>query len=94
MELFNQENKPKPRVFEKFNLKDGEVWLMPNFMPADKAFFLLQCVTVKYQLATGRNKMYGKVHPVPRKTAWYGYEGFNYRYVVFYVIPNHGQKIF
>ena len=33
MELFNQESKSKERVFQKFPLKDGEVWLMPNFMP-------------------------------------------------------------
>lgn len=24
--------------------------------------------------------MYGKTFDVPRKTAWYGYEGFNYKY--------------
>jgi hypothetical protein len=31
MELFIQEKKTNERVFEKFTLKDGEVWLMPNF---------------------------------------------------------------
>ncbi len=80
MELFNQENKPKPRVFEKFNLKDGEVWLMPNFMPADKAFFYYNALLSNTNWRQEEIKMYGKVHPVPRKTAWYGYEGFNYRY--------------
>jgi len=78
MDLFNQ--KPKERTFEKFILEDGEVWYMPNFMPLSVAnnYFkkLLETINWKQE----QIKMYGKVHDVPRKTAWYGYEGFSYKY--------------
>ena len=78
MDLFNQ--KPKERTFEKFILEDGEVWYMPNFMPllvANNYFRnLLETINWKQE----QIKMYGKVHDVPRKTAWYGYEGFSYKY--------------
>lgn len=79
MELFNQ-NQPKERVFEKFDLKDGEVWLMPNFMPADKAVFYYETLLSTINWRQEEIKMYGKVYPVPRKTAWYGHPGFNYKY--------------
>ncbi len=80
MNLFEQENKPKPREFEKHILKDGEVWYMENFMPADKAAFYFQQLIKTIHWKQEEIKMYGKVYPVPRETAWYGYEGFNYKY--------------
>jgi alkylated DNA repair dioxygenase AlkB len=80
MELYNQENKSRERVFEKFNLKDGEVWVMPNFMPTDKAGFYYNELLKSINWRQEEIKMYGKVYPVPRKTAWYGYPEFNYKY--------------
>jgi alkylated DNA repair dioxygenase AlkB len=80
MELFNQESKPKERVFQKFPLKDGEVWLMPNFMPDDKAKNYYDALLSNINWRQEEIKMYGKTHPVPRKTAWYGYPDFNYKY--------------
>jgi alkylated DNA repair dioxygenase AlkB len=80
MELFNQESKLKERVFEKFNVKDGEVWFMPNFMPADKAVLYYNTLMSSINWKQEEIKMYGKTYPVPRQTAWYGYEGFNYKY--------------
>lgn len=80
MENINQENKSRPREFEKLNLKDGEVWYMPNFMPTDKADFYYNTLLKTINWRQEEIKMYGKVYPVPRKTAWYGYEGFNYKY--------------
>lgn len=80
MELFNQENKTKERVFEKFNLKDGEVWLMSNFIPEDKAKFYYYTLLSNINWKQEEIKMYGKTYPVPRKTAWYGYPDFNYKY--------------
>jgi alkylated DNA repair dioxygenase AlkB len=80
MDLFSQNEKIKPRKFEKHILKDGEVWFMPNFMPANKTVEYYKTIleTVKWQQE--QIKMYGKTFDVPRKTAWYGYEGFNYTY--------------
>ena len=67
-------------MFEKHKLLDGEVWIMENFMPQDKslAYFKLLQQTIHWRQE--EIKMYGKVYPVPRKTAWYGYDGFNYKY--------------
>jgi len=78
MDLFNQE--PKERVFQKIPLLDGEVWYMENFIPLDKAnsYFKKFVETINWRQE--EIKMYGKTYPVPRKTAWYGYEGFNYKY--------------
>jgi alkylated DNA repair dioxygenase AlkB len=80
MELFNREIKGKERIFEKFNLKDGEVWLMPNFMPTEKAAFYYDALLANINWRQEEIKMYGKTYPVPRKTAWYGYPDFNYKY--------------
>lgn len=78
MDLFNPN--PKPREFDKISLLDGEVWFMPNFMPLDKAnsYFKKLYETINWRQE--EIKLFGKTHPVPRKTAWYGYEGFNYKY--------------
>lgn len=80
MDLFNQSQEPKPRTFEKHLLKDGEVWYMPNFMSSEKAGFYYNTLLNTINWKQEEIKMYGKVFPVPRKTAWYGYEGFNYKY--------------
>jgi alkylated DNA repair dioxygenase AlkB len=80
MELFNQPLKSNERVFEKFNLKDGELWLMPNFMPNEKAKFYYDTLLANINWRQEEIKMYGKSYPVPRKTAWYGYPDFNYKY--------------
>lgn len=78
MDLFNQT--PKEREFKKIKLKDGEVWYMESFIPLDKAnrYFKNFVETINWRQE--EIKMYGKTYPVPRKTAWYGYEGFNYKY--------------
>lgn len=78
MDLFNQE--PKERVFKKIQLLDGEVWYMENFMPLDKANSYFKILNDSIEWRQEEIKMYGKTYPVPRKTAWYGYEGFNYKY--------------
>lgn len=80
MDLFNQELKPKSREFVKHDLKDGEIWYMENFMPTERAIFYYKKLLETIHWRQEEIKMYGKVFPVPRKTAWYGYEGFNYKY--------------
>jgi|TARA_B110000037_G_scaffold78846_1_gene94044 alkylated DNA repair dioxygenase AlkB len=78
MDLFDQT--PKKREFKKFKLKDGEVWYMENFIPLDKANGYFKTFRDQINWRQEEIKMYGKTHPVPRKTAWYGYEGFTYTY--------------
>ena len=78
MDLFNQQ--PKIREFEVIRLRNGEIWFMPNFMSIKKSkeYFDILMTSINWQQE--EIKMYGKTYPVPRKTAWYGYEGFNYTY--------------
>tara|TARA_R110000782_G_scaffold159448_6_gene251616 strand:- start:341 stop:961 length:621 start_codon:yes stop_codon:yes gene_type:complete len=78
MDLFSQT--PKEREFKKIKLKDGEVWYMENFIPLDKANSYFKNFVETINWRQEEIKMYGKTYPVPRKTAWYGYEGFNYKY--------------
>jgi alkylated DNA repair dioxygenase AlkB len=80
MDLFTQIEKPKPRKFEKYSIKDGEVWFMANFMPLDKTDEYYQALLNTIKWRQEQIKMYGKTSPVPRKTAWYGDEGFSYKY--------------
>ena len=80
MGLFKKDQGSQERVFEKFNLKDGELWLMPNFMPADKARFYYDSLLLDINWKQEETKMFGKTYPGPRKTAWYGYPEFNYKY--------------
>jgi alkylated DNA repair dioxygenase AlkB len=78
MNLFNQE--PKKRQFQKIKVKDGEVWYMENFIPLVKAETYFKNFQEQINWRQEGIRMYGKTYPVPRKTAWYGYEGFNYKY--------------
>ena len=80
MDLFNQENKKELRAFEDYNLKDGELRLISNFMPADKALIYYNILMSSIKWQHEDIKYYGKVYKVPRKTAWYGYPEFNYKY--------------
>jgi alkylated DNA repair dioxygenase AlkB len=80
MDLFNQNEKPKAREFERHLLLDGEVWFMPNFIPADKTKEYYKTILQTINWQQEQIKMYGKTYDVPRKTAWYGYEGLNYSY--------------
>lgn len=80
MEIFSQKNGKGERAFEKYQLIDGEVWYMDNFMPYDKAEFYFNKLLNDIKWRQEEIKYYGKIFPVPRQTAWYGYEGFNYKY--------------
>ena len=53
---------------------------MPNFMPADKAIYYFNMLISNIKWRQEEIKYYGKVFPVPRQTAWYGFSGFNYKY--------------
>ena len=80
MDLFSLTEESTERKFEIFSLLDGEVWYMKNFIPLDKANTYFKNFIEQIKWRQEEIKMYGKTYPVPRKTAWYGYEGFNYKY--------------
>lgn len=79
MEIFSN-GLGKGRSFEKFQLIDGEVWYMNDFMPEDKAEYYYHRLLETIHWRQEEIKYYGKIFPVPRQTAWYGNEGFNYKY--------------
>ena len=78
MDLFTSEKQIKE--FEVISLPDGEILFMRNFLSPNEAkcYFDLLQNTIRWKQE--EVKFYGKTYPVPRKTAWYGYEGFNYSY--------------
>jgi len=80
MDLFSQIEENQERKFEIFPLKDGEIWLMNNFLKQKEAddYFNILSATIHWKQE--EIKYYGKTYPVPRKTAWYGYDGLNYSY--------------
>ena len=80
MDLFSLNEESSKRKFEIFSLPDGELWYMKNFIPLDKANIYFKNFKEQINWRQEEIKVYGKTYPVPRKTAWYGYKGFNYKY--------------
>ena len=80
MDLFSFEEEKKEKIFEVFSLKDGEILFIKNFLTSTEAknYFDIFQNTISWKQE--EIKYYGKIYPVPRKTAWYGYEGFDYSY--------------
>jgi alkylated DNA repair dioxygenase AlkB len=80
MDLFSELVKNSPREFEKHILHGGEVWIMRNFLSIEDASKFYKIINDTINWKQEEITFYGKTYPVPRKTAWYGYEGFNYTY--------------
>lgn len=80
MDLFSISNENLERKFEIFPVKDGEILFMKNFLKHEEALEYFKILSSTIHWRQEEIKYYGKLHPVPRKTAWYGYDGFNYSY--------------
>jgi len=80
MDLFSQIGDSEEKKFEVFRLKDGEVWFMPDFLKQNEANDYFNILNQSIHWKQEEIKFYGKVFRLPRKTAWYGDEGFNYSY--------------
>ena len=80
MDLFSALERNAPKEFEKRILNGGEVWIMKNFIDSEKAIWYFNRLNNSIHWKQEQITFYGKTYPVPRKTAWYGYEGFNYSY--------------
>lgn len=80
MDLFTQLEESKKREFEKIALRNGEVWVMRNFIKYEDSLRYLDILSGSINWRQEEIKLYGKVYTVPRKTAWYGYPGLNYTY--------------
>lgn len=77
MNLFTNKYNPE---FVSIPVENGEALLMENFLSPSDANKLLQKLKKSIAWRQESIKMYGKVYPVPRETAWYGDEGNNYAY--------------
>jgi alkylated DNA repair dioxygenase AlkB len=78
MDLFTPEEQEK--AFEVISLSDGEILFMRNFLTPSEAKHYFDLLQNNISWKQEEVRFYGKTYPVPRKTAWYGYEGFNYSY--------------
>jgi alkylated DNA repair dioxygenase AlkB len=78
MDLFSTEGQEK--TFELISLQDGEILFMRNFFTSSEAKNYFELLQNNINWKQEEVKFYGKTFPVPRKTAWYGYEGYNYSY--------------
>ncbi|MEI8007520.1 MAG: alpha-ketoglutarate-dependent dioxygenase AlkB [Bacteroidota bacterium] len=77
MNLFTNQENPE---FVNFPVENGEVLLMENFLSPSEAILLIQKLKTSIEWRQESIKMYGKVYPIPRQTAWYGEDGRNYAY--------------
>ena len=77
-DLFTPEEQEK--AFEVISLPDGEILFMRNFFTPSEAKHYFDLLQNNISWKQEEVRFYGKTYPVPRKTAWYGYEGFNYSY--------------
>jgi alkylated DNA repair dioxygenase AlkB len=78
MDLFSTEGQEK--TFEVISLQDGEILFMRNLFTSSESKNYFELLQNNINWKQEEVKFYGKTFPVPRKTAWYGYEGFNYSY--------------
>ena len=90
MDLFATEKQEK--TFEVFPLEDGEILFMRNFFNPSEAKYYFDLLQSNINWKQEEVKFYGKIFPVPRKTAWYGYEGFNYSYSGINCFPESWTK--
>ena len=90
MDLFSTEGQEK--TFEVISLQDGEILFMRNFFTSSEAKNYFELLQNNINWKQEEVNFYGKTYSVPRKTAWYGYEGFNYSYSGINCFPESWTK--
>jgi alkylated DNA repair dioxygenase AlkB len=77
MDLFSQGG---DNGIEVFTVLDGEILFIRNFLSPIEAknYYEVLLKTIKWKQE--QISFYRKTYPIPRKTAWYGDDGFNYSY--------------
>lgn len=76
MDLFESSE----RVFEEIPIPNGELKIMKNFMSPQKALDYYNRLNKSVDWQQEEVTLFGKTHPVPRETAWYGDKGIKYVY--------------
>jgi alkylated DNA repair dioxygenase AlkB len=77
MDLFS--NQEKPELIE-ISLEHGRVLLIEEFLNPVEANQLFHKLRDSIKWAQEYLTIYGKVHPFPRQTAWYGDPGADFKY--------------
>lgn len=77
MDLFSNQGQP---VVIEIPLEHGEVLLMEEFLNPVEASELFHHLRDTIEWGQEYLTIYGKVHPFPRQTAWYGDEGAVFTY--------------
>lgn len=77
MDLFTNNSSAE---FTQLPIEDGEVLYMENFLSHQEVASLMPILENSIGWRQESIKMYGKVYPVPRETAWYGEAEYNYSY--------------
>lgn len=90
MDLFGQNEFEKK--FEVFSVLDGEILFMRNFLSTEEAQKIYEVLQNTINWKQEQITIFGKTHPIPRKTAWYGDEGFNYSYSGIKCYPDKWTK--
>ena len=90
MDLFGQNEFEKK--FEVFSVLDGEILFMRNFLSTEEAQKIYEVLQNTINWKQEQITIFGKTHPIPRKTAWYGDEGFNYSYSGINCYPDKWTK--
>ncbi|GAA4829533.1 alpha-ketoglutarate-dependent dioxygenase AlkB [Algivirga pacifica] len=65
---------------KQISLGDGELLYDPNFLSPEEADTYIHQLMEEIIWKQEEIKLFGKVHPLPRKTAWYGDKGITYTY--------------
>lgn len=78
MDLFTLDDQQKK--LETISILDGEILIMKNFLSTSEAKNYFNILKKSINWKQEEINFFGKTYPVPRKTAWYGYKGFNYSY--------------
>ncbi len=68
------------KAVQSFSLPDADVAYYSEFFPTAESDHLFSELLNNTQWGQGRIKLYGKLYPEPRLTAWHGDEGMIYSY--------------
>lgn len=68
------------KAVQLLSLPDADVTYYPEFLPPAKSDQLYSELLNNTQWGQGRIKLYGKLYPEPRLTAWHGDDGMIYSY--------------
>ena len=80
MEKYKQNNSIKNEIINNLNTDYLEISFINNFFNEEECISYMESLKNKIKWNQDYIKMFGKTHPVPRLTAWYGDKNKTYTY--------------